>query len=136
MPIGRARGSPLIERWLAWQRSMLGSNLASVSQLAAAGVLMLTGTDGGNFGVFQGYSVHREMELLREAGLSAWAVLRSSTTNAADFLDQPWGVGPGDEATLLVLDASPLDSIGNTKRIYAVIRDGVVIDREGLRTWE
>ena len=83
---------------------------------------MLTGTDGGNFGVFQGYSVHRELELLAEAGVSPWAALRAATTDAARFLDRRWGVEPGDEATLLVLEASPVEAIANTKRVHTVIR--------------
>ena len=122
-----------IKGWIAWQRTLAEPVLESVATLAAAGVPMLVGTDGGNFAVFQGYSVHREMALLREAGLAPWAVLRAATTDAARFLGRRWGVEPGDEATLLVLDASPLDDIGNTTRIHAVIRQGVVVDRESLR---
>ena len=111
-------------------------NLAAVGTLAAAGVPMLAGTDGGNFGVFQGYSVHRELELLVEAWLSPWAALRAATSDAARFLDRRWGVAPGDEATLLVLDASPVEAIANTKRVHAVIQRGVVVDRKELRTWQ
>ena len=132
----RGAVNPQLEGWLAWQRTLIEPNLESVRALATAGVPMLTGTDGGNFGVFQGYSVHRELELLGEAGLSAWAVLRSATTDAGRFLGRRWGVEPGDEATLLVLDASPVESIVNTKRIYAVVQRGSVIDRESLRTWD
>ena len=110
-------------------------NLEAVRALAAAGVPMLTGTDGGNFGVFQGYSVHRELELLAKAGLSPWAALRAATTDAARFLDRRWGVEPGDEATLLVLDVSPVEAICNTKRVHAVIQRGAVVDREALRSW-
>ncbi|MCY4398959.1 MAG: amidohydrolase family protein [Gemmatimonadetes bacterium] len=127
--------NPQLEGWLAWQRTLVEPNREAVRELAAAGVPMLTGTDGGNFGVFQGYSVHRELELLGEAGLSAWAALRSATTDAARFLGRRWGVEPGDEGTLLVLDASPVESIVNTKRIYAVIQRGSVIDRKSLRSW-
>ena len=113
---------PRREQWLAWQRTLAGPNLEAVRALAAAGVPMLTGTDGGNFGVFQGYSVHRELELLAEAGVSPWAALRAATTDAARFLDRRWGVEPGDEATLLVLEASPVEAIANTKRVHTVIR--------------
>ena len=121
--------------WLGYQRILAQPSSAAVNSLADAGVPMLAGTDGGNPGVFQGYSVHRELELLEAAGLSPWAVLRSATTNAASFLGHRWGVEPGDEATLVVLDASPLESIANTKRIHAVIQAGVVVDREALRVW-
>jgi len=103
-----------------------------VRTLADAGVPMLAGTDGGNMGVFQGYSVHRELELLVAAGLSEWSALRSATTNAARFLGRRWGVAPGDEATLLILEASPIESIANTKRVHAVIQGGIVVDRESL----
>ena len=130
-----ASADPRIESWLGWQRTLSAPNLAAVGTLAAAGVPMLTGTDGGNFGVFQGYSVHRELELLVEAGLSPWAALRSATIEAARFLDRRWGVEPGDEATLLVMDASPVEAIANTKRVHAVVQRGVVVDREALRTW-
>lgn len=130
-----ASANPRIEGWLAWQRTLMAPNLAAVGALAAAGVPMLAGTDGGNFGVFQGYSVHRELELLVGAGLSSWAALRAGTTEAARFLDRRWGVEPGDEATLLVLDGSPVEAIANTKRVHAVVQRGVMVDREALRTW-
>ena len=130
-----ASANPRIEGWMGWQRTQMEPNLAAVGTLAAAGVPMLAGTDGGNLGVFQGYSVHRELELLVEAGLSPWAALRAATTEAARFLDRRWGVAPGDEATLLVLDASPVEAITNTKQMHAVIQRGVAVDREALRTW-
>lgn len=132
---GASPENPRIVSWLAWQKGQSASNLASVVELAAAGVPILAGTDGGNFGVFQGYSIHRELQLLALAGVDRWEVLRSATTNAARFLDRRWGVSPGDEATLLVLDGSPLEEIANTKRIHAVIQSGVLVDREALRTW-
>ena len=58
--------------WLELQRTARKSNAAAVRTLAAAGVPMVTGTHGGNPAVFQGYSVHRELRLLVEAGLSSW----------------------------------------------------------------
>jgi len=127
--------NPRIRGWLERQRALAEPNLAAVGALAAAGVPMLAGTDGGNFGVFQGYSVHRELELLVEAGLSPWAALRAATTDAGRFLDRRWGVEPGDEATLLVLDASPVEHIANTKRVHSVVQRGVVVDRKALKTW-
>ena len=126
---------PAFRDWLEYQRILAQPSREAVKTLADAGVPMLAGTDGGNPGVFQGYSVHRELALLEAAGLSRWAVLRSATTDAARFLGHRWGIEPRDEATLLVLDASPLESIANTKRIHAVIQAGVVVDRETLRVW-
>lgn len=124
---------PRIEGLLGWQRTLIEPIQEAVAALAAAGVQVLAGTDGGNMGIFQGYSVHRELELLVNAGLSEWSALRSATTNAARFLDRSWGVEVDDEATLLILDASPLESISNTKRVHSVIQAGIVVDRESLR---
>jgi imidazolonepropionase-like amidohydrolase len=103
--------------------------LESVRRLAAAGVSMLTGTDAGNVGVVQGYSVHREMLRLVEAGLTPWDALRASTTNAGKFLGRAYGVGPGDQADLVVLDASPLEDIANTQTIGLVVMRGRVVYR-------
>jgi imidazolonepropionase-like amidohydrolase len=94
---------------------------------------MITGTDAGNPGVFQGYSGHRELRLLVEAGLSAWDALAATTINAGRLLDRKWGMDVGDEGTLVILDASPLDDIRNTEKIHAVILRGASVDREALR---
>lgn len=124
--------APALRGFLEWQRSGARLVSASVGSLASAGVMMLTGTDAGNPGVFQGYSMHRELELLVEAGLPPWDALRAATTNPAAFLDRPWGVGAGDEATFVVLEASPIEDIRNTRRIHSVVQRGTVIDRTAL----
>jgi imidazolonepropionase-like amidohydrolase len=118
--------------WIAYQRSNMETNATAVRTLHEAGVTLLTGTDGGNLGVFQGWSVHREIELLVAAGFSTWDALRAATTNAATFLGQAWGVSAGNEATFIVLDASPVENITNTRRIHSVVLRGKVIDRVSL----
>jgi imidazolonepropionase-like amidohydrolase len=114
------------------QRAQREANAGAVRTLAAAGVIMVTGTDGGNPGIFQGYSVHRELRLLVQAGLSAWDALAATTTNAGRLLNRNWGMNIGDDGTLVVLDASPLEHIRNTERINAVILRGMKVDRDAL----
>ncbi len=109
--------------------------LQSVKAMHDAGVPILLGTDAGNFGTLQGYSVHRELILLVEAGLSAWDALAAGTTRAGEFMRRPWGVSPGDQASLIVLDASPLENIRNTQRIALVIHRGTFVDREALERY-
>ena len=94
---------------------------------------MVTGTDGGNPAVFQGYSVQRELRLLVEAGLSPWDALAATTINAGRLLGRKWGMNVGDEGTLVILDASPLDDMRNTERIHAVVLRGVRVDRNAIR---
>lgn len=106
--------------------------LASVKTLADAGVVMLTGTDSGNWGTLQGFSIHRELEKMVAAGLTPWQALAASTTAAGEFLAREWGVAVGDEANLVILDASPIEDIRNTKKIHQVIHHGRLVEREAL----
>ena len=93
---------------------------------------MLTGTDSGNLGTIQGYSVHREMVWMVEAGLSPWQALAAATVNAGRFLGRSYGVSPGNEASLVLLEASPIEDIRNTERIHLIIHHGRVVDRAAL----
>ena len=124
---------PQMEGWVKMMRASRDTDVAAVRTLAAAGVPMITGTDAGNPAVFQGYSVHRELRLLREAGLSAWDALAATTINAGRLLGRKWGTDIGDEGTLIVLDASPMVEMRNTERINSVIHRGVLIDRDAIR---
>ena len=112
-----------------WQIEDRENDFAAVRKLAAAGVTMLTGSDVGNLGTFQGYSLHREIKLLQEAGLPAWDALAAATTKAADFLCRPHGIRAGDIAELVILDANPVDDTANTEKISAVVHHGQIVDR-------
>ncbi len=105
--------------------------LASVKALSDAGVTMLAGTDSGNYGTIQGFSIHRELLKMVQAGLTPWQALAAATVNAGEFLGRRFGVAAGDEANLVVLEASPISEIGNTQRITHVIHHGVVLERGG-----
>jgi len=109
------------------------SSFKSVKAMADAGVRILAGTDSGSVGTLQGYSLHRELIQLVAAGLTPWQALAAATTDAAAFLGRSYGVKPGSEATLVVLEGSPIEDIRNTQRIVYVIHHGAVVDREGLR---
>jgi len=82
-----------------------------------------------------GFSLHDELRLLVAAGLSPLEALRSATRNAAEFFGESelWGtVAPGMRADLVLLDADPLEDIGNTQRIAGVFSGGRFFDREQL----
>jgi imidazolonepropionase-like amidohydrolase len=115
--------------WIERQRTAKADAIESVRRLHAAGVPMLVGTDAGNWGTVQGYSVHRELVRLVEAGLSPWDALAAGTTSAAAVLGRRFGVRPGDEAHFVILDASPIEQIENTQQIRDVIMSGEVVQR-------
>jgi imidazolonepropionase-like amidohydrolase len=91
---------------------------------------MLVGTDAGNLGTIQGYSVHREMIRLVEAGLSPWEALAATTTSAGRFLGQRFGVRPGNDATFVIMEESPIADIENSQDVAMVVLDGRVVFRQ------
>jgi imidazolonepropionase-like amidohydrolase len=109
--------------------------LEATRLLFRAGVPMLAGTDVGNPLLIPGYSLHRELRLLVQAGLTPLAALQTATVNPARFLnasDSLGTVAPGKLADLVLLDADPLADIGNTRRIRAVVVNGRLLDRTAL----
>ena len=107
-----------------------------IAPMRKAGVEFLAGTDVINPYCFPGFSLHDELELLVQAGLSPMEALQAATLNPARFLGKEKNLGTvekGKIADLLVLEANPLESIGNTRKIDAVVFGGRVIPKEGLQ---
>lgn len=118
--------------WLNRQQDRQAIFYKSVQKLAAGGVKIMTGTDCGNLGTFQGFSLHREMQIMVAAGLSPWQALTAATTTPGEFFGQPFGVKVGSIANLVVLNASPIENIANTQNLAMVIHHGKVIKREHI----
>ena len=96
---------------------------------------MLAGSDTPQPFVYPGFSLHEELELLVEAGLTPVEALRAATYNPAEFLgalDSLGSVARGKVADLVLLDANPLTDIRNTRRISAVVANGRLFDRAAL----
>ena len=106
-----------------------------VGDMNRAGVRILAGTDTPNPGTYPGFTLHHELELLVQAGLTPLQALQAATRNAADFLrasDSLGTVAPGKVADLVLLDANPLEAIGNTQRIAGVMLRGTYRNRAAL----
>lgn len=104
-------------------------------RLYATDARMTVGTDMSNPWIAPGISLHREMQLLCQAGVPAARVLLAATRNAADALGvgQRLGrVAPGFEADLLILGGNPLTEIQNTRDIRAVVLDGRFLATDSL----
>jgi imidazolonepropionase-like amidohydrolase len=100
-----------------------------------AGVTIVAGTDTNNPFVFPGYSMHHELELMVEAGLTPLEALEASTRRAAEMMRDEAVFGtiePGKRADLLVLAANPLEDIRNTRTLELIVLGGTVIDRASL----
>jgi imidazolonepropionase-like amidohydrolase len=95
------------------------------------GVQILSGSDIPNFGLVPGASLHNELELLAEAGIKPLEVIEIATNNGATALgidDRVGTIQPGKQADMIILSASPIENISNTKEIEAVLVDGRFAD--------
>jgi imidazolonepropionase-like amidohydrolase len=97
--------------------------LANARKLVGAGARVAAGTDAGNIGTLHGPALHRELQLLSQAGLTPSQVLTAATRDAAFAYSRKPDIGlvaPGYRADLLVLDADPLEAVSNLTRIATV----------------
>ena len=101
----------------------------NLARLNAEGMRIAFGTDGN-----AGWSPHVEMADMVAAGMTPHEVLVAATSTSAAFLglEDAGTVAPGRSADFVVLGASPLDDITNTRRIEAVYLRGAAVDRDSL----
>lgn len=100
-------------------------------------VPMVVGTDAGMSGVVWGFSLHDELKLLVEAGLTNEEALASATRLGAEWLEISDKIGTietGKFADLILLDENPLENISNTRKILGVFINGQWIDKNKLNT--
>jgi len=109
--------------------------VATVRRLKAAGVPILAGTDAPNPGTAHGASMHRELELLVQAGLTPAEALRAATSAPAKAfrLVDRGRVVVGLRADLVLVNGDPTADILATRDVAAVWKRGVRLDREGYR---
>jgi imidazolonepropionase-like amidohydrolase len=93
-----------------------------------AGIRVGFGTDSGAYATrIPGFSEHRELEDMVQAGLTPMQAIVCATQNNAALLGIEATRGtlrPGKRADLIVLAANPLDDITNTRSIVTIFHDG------------
>jgi imidazolonepropionase-like amidohydrolase len=114
-----------------WTEKDLTTMQANVAAAAAAGIPLAAGTALSDALL----GLHWEMELLVEAGLTPLDALNAATRGAATALgvgDRLGIIAEGALADLVVLNSDPLKDIRNTRQIWAVIKQGQIVDRKAL----
>jgi len=109
---------------------------ALVGELARAGVPILAGSDAPTPGTFPGVSLLEELDELAAAGLTSAEAIRAATVEPARYLaatDSLGSIGPGKVADLVLLEANPLESLRNLRRIVTVWVGGRPLDAEARR---
>jgi tetratricopeptide (TPR) repeat protein len=122
------------EDW-AISRKLFSKDLELVGAMERAGVDILAGTDTLNPYCLPGFSLHDELGLLVQAGLTPQQALQAATLNPARFMGRENDLGTVDAgkiADLVLLDANPIEDIGNTKKISAVVFGGKFFPKTSL----
>ena len=108
-----------------WLR-MFDTDKKNLKKLSDAGVRVGFGTDSGGAPerwFIQGWFEHRQMELMRDAGLTPMQIIQAFSKNNSEMLGISADFGtlaPGKAADLLVLAKNPLDDIANMRSIEEV----------------
>lgn len=126
--IGENEVSAFNQSYHEWKLNM-------VSKIHKAGIGIMAGTDCPIFFLTPGLSLHEELLVLVEAGLTPLEALYTATYNPAKYFNLENELGLIKEnywADLVILDANPLEDIQHTQQINAVIRQGKLLNRGDL----
>lgn len=103
-----------------------------------AGGKIMTGSDTPEFLWLYGFSLHRELLAIRDAGLSNYAALEAATKNPSLFfgtLERVGTIEKGRRADLILLDANPLEDIANTQKRSGVMLKGKYYTQTEMNKW-
>jgi imidazolonepropionase-like amidohydrolase len=122
--------------YIVHKKRLYRRELELVAAMQRAGVPLMAGTDVSSAWVFPGFSLHDELALFVEAGLTPMEALQAATRGPAEFLGELSSRGTierGKVADLVLLDANPLEDIRNSRRIRAVVRNGRYLSKDALQ---
>ena len=117
-------------KWTWWMQIMTTIAQENLRKINEAGGVLVAGTDQSS-----GPALHRELELMADAGIPASEIVRIATLNGAIFLGKEREMGSIEEgkiADMVLLAADPTEDINNAKEILEVIKGGQIVDRSGL----
>ena len=117
-------------KWTWWMQIMTTIAQENLRIINEAGGVLVAGTDQSS-----GPALHRELELMADAGIPASEIVRIATLNGAIFLGKEREMGSIEEgkiADMVLLAADPTEDINNAKEILEVIKGGQIVDRSSL----
>jgi imidazolonepropionase-like amidohydrolase len=103
-----------------------------IKALQENGTGLLLGSDSPQIFNVPGFSIHRELQYLVDAGLTPYEALLTGTVNPARFFGRSNIAGTvetGRVADLVLLDANPLEDISAARRVHGVMLRGRWVSR-------
>ena len=114
-------------------------HLYIIKKLHEANVRIICGTDSGIGVTTPGFSIHKELEFYKEAGLSNFEVLKTATVNAAkthSIMNDMGTIETGKMANLILTDNNPLSDLSALEHPSTVFIKGKKLDRKTLDSFE
>ena len=104
-----------------------------IKKLNELGVKMLLSPDSSSKYMVAGFGVVGEMELLKNAELSNFEILKMATVNFSDFFKEDYGtIEAGKEADFILLNDNPLENINTLKTIEGVFFNENYLSKDAL----
>jgi imidazolonepropionase-like amidohydrolase len=106
-------------------RRIVENRMRILKALSDGGARILMGTDAPQQFSVPGFSIHRELRRMREAGMTTEQILLSGTRTVGEYFrneDRFGTIAPGQRADLMLVDGNPLADLGNLAR-----RSGVMV---------
>ncbi|WP_439488299.1 amidohydrolase family protein [Algoriphagus sp.] len=104
--------------------------------LHEAGVPMLMSSDSPQVFNVPGFSIHHEIALMSQAGMSNYEILKSGSVNPARYFGQEeyWGViKEGASADFVLVKSNPLEDLETLKKPVLVVMKGEIYDQQELK---
>lgn len=126
-------GTMAYQEEVANELKALDEKYKIIKQLNEAGVPMILSPDASSKYMIAGFSVLGEMELLKNAQLSNYEILKMTTVNFAHFFKENYGtIEVGKDADFILLEANPLNDLSALKNIEGVYYNQHFLDKNVL----
>jgi imidazolonepropionase-like amidohydrolase len=118
-------------------KQYVDNRLRILSTLHAAGVGILLGSDAPQQFNVPGFSIHREMKRMTDAGMTPYDIIKSGTLNVGRYFkaqDDFGTIAVGQRADLILLDLNPLEDVAHVQRQAGVMVRGRWLPRADIET--
>jgi imidazolonepropionase-like amidohydrolase len=119
---------------VAGRKRVLQDLILLVGMMRQNAVKVMVGTDLADGRIFPGFSLHEELALLVEAGLTPAEAIAAATRVPAEFLKlrDTGTIEAGQRADMVILNRNPIQDIRNSTSIDSVVVRGRLFNRHEL----
>lgn len=131
--VNRQANNPNYDRNAALD--LIRTRMRVLAALHEGGARMLLGTDAPQLFSIPGFSLHRELTRMVEAGMDPYSILVSGSRNVGEYFaneDDFGTITPDARADLLLLAGNPLEDVAHLRHLSGVMVRGVWLSRQDL----